>query len=359
MLIEIQCSNLGEYDPSLGRSSVCGQRLMVDSNQIGQLVMCPKCNQTVEVTASKYDQPNPKPRQAASQATSQSTAKKVRVTRREKPPQSAPTGSKPRQKKARAKVDAPVKTDVMDVEFDNNSQVSSLAGTAPLCKKCGVPAPYGRCPSCNYVEPRYAKMHLPLDKISMQMSGMQLWFCRTLRDGMSIQTLATISHGVAIAFFVAIMVLIGLLFMTGSSISAWITTALLALFAYFYLVAVYKGYQFLKNPKTKLSWFQRMFWNFILMLARIGKWESYDSKLKNRRVIKVSEKGFIDSEIPRLEGIRNVQVLDLENTEVTDQGVALLYRLEHLQCLVLRRTNVTHDAVVRLQQTFPKLWIWY
>lgn len=342
MLIEIQCSNLGEFDPATGRSMVCGQRMMVDSAQIGQLVACPKCKQQVEVRASKYDPPQ-QPSQPGPRTQAGSAAAKPKGKRR-------PSGN----------ADAPVKTDIMNVAFsEQNLQASPIAGQAQLCRKCGTPAPYGRCPACKYVEPKYAKMHLPLDKIKLQLTGMQLWFCHTLREGMSVQTLAIVSHIAMGSLVMVMMLLMGLLFMNGNTISACILLGMLFVLSYFYGVAVYKGYQFTRNPKTRLAWFQRLFWNFMLMLARMGKWENYDSRLKDRRVIKVKDRGFTDGEISMLDGIRNVQVLDLENTEVTDQGVALLYRLEHLQCVVLRRTNVSHDAVLRLQQTFPRLWIWH
>ena len=88
------------------------------------------------------------------------------------------------------------------------------------------------------------------------------------------------------------------------------------------------------------------------------KWQNYDSALKGRTVIKVREKMFGDYELPELENLHRCQVLDLQGTNVTDQGLLHLYSLKHLQCLVLRKTKVSPEGVFRLQQSFPRLWIW-
>jgi hypothetical protein len=97
----------------------------------------------------------------------------------------------------------------------------------------------------------------------------------------------------------------------------------------------------------------------VLVMARFQKWEKYDGKLKDRRIIKVRDSSFRDPEIPQLEGFKTCQVLDLQGTAVTDTGLLDLYDLKHLQCVVLKQTNVTHQGVFRLQQSFPRLWIWY
>ncbi|MEL7499845.1 MAG: hypothetical protein AAFN77_19735 [Planctomycetota bacterium] len=363
MLIEIQCPNRSEFDPATGISSVCGQRMMVDANQIGQLVICPKCKEQVEVVASKYDKQQRPVEQPPAEAKSKkrstvSTAgkQKSKVSASADGGRRAAAGKAPR----RRKTDAPVKKDVMDVAFSPDQVEATFSGDhGPKCKKCGNPAPYGRCSSCRFVEPRFAKMHQPLDEMKMQLSGMQLWFCKTLAEGISIGTLQLIAHLAVglVAFFMGLLAV--LQFVNGNSVSGTIVIVIAMMVVGFYIASVIKAYQFVSNPRAKLGWYQKPFWNLVLWMARAGKWENYDSRLQDRRVIKIRDKGFTDNQLAKLEGIRNVQVLDLENTQVTDQVVALLYRLEHLQCVVLRRTNVTHDAVVRLQQTFPKLWVWY
>ena len=66
-----------------------------------------------------------------------------------------------------------------------------------------------------------------------------------------------------------------------------------------------------------------------------------------------------DEELDKIEDLKDVGVLDLQGTLVTDDAFRFFYRMDRLQCLVLRDTDVSHEAVFRLQQTKPKLWIWY
>lgn len=345
MLIEIQCSNHSVFDAATGRFRVCGHRWMVDSSQIGAMVTCPSCEEPLEVS-------RPEPPKSAESA-SNPTAPKTKAA-------PAKGNVQPNQGSPKRKVASSVKkNDVMELQFAEDQLEPSFAGNGTRCKKCGSPAPYGRCTVCRFVEPRFKNMHLPIDEIKMQPAGMQLWLSKTLSEGMSASVLATIGHVCAV-----VPILLGLLVAVLSLISGSIVGGLIALVFVITLLLTYlsttiKAYQFLRNPRTQLGFFQKPFWNFILWLARRGNWENYDQRLKGRRVVKVNERGFTDAQLETVEGIRTAQVLDLENTQVSDRCVAVLYRLEHLQCLVLRKTNVTHDAVVRLQQTFPKLWIWY
>ena len=89
------------------------------------------------------------------------------------------------------------------------------------------------------------------------------------------------------------------------------------------------------------------------------KWQNYDERYKGRKIIDCRGEGITDDKLRELEDISLCEVLDLEQTPVTDQGLRQLYGLPNLHCLVLRKTFVTHDGVFRLQQTHPKLWIWY
>ena len=96
----------------------------------------------------------------------------------------------------------------------------------------------------------------------------------------------------------------------------------------------------------------------MLMAAKAMNWQHYDSNLKGRRITKQRGKAFGDAQLANIEGLKNCQVLDLQGTGVTDASLQLLYGHKHLQCLILKGTNTTHEAVFRLQQSHPRLWIW-
>lgn len=358
MLIEIQCTNLSDFDAATGLSGVCGHRVMVDSAQIGQIVNCPKCGGSFEVAASKYEPPQGQSPQASAPSDTLPAGKKAHPKSRKVKAvvaKAVPKKAGPGKRRS----GAPEKHDIMDAKFSDEQLESKFAGDSSRCKKCGSPAPYGRCSKCRYVEPRFKKMHQRLDEIKVQNSGMMLWLTKLLSDGISLTTLKVIGHVCVIVPCLLVLFLTLLQFLNGNTTWGMIFLTFTLMVLAFYGGIVYKAYQFTRNPRARIAWFQKPFWYLVLLLARSGKWENYDQRLTDRRIIKIKDPGFTDGELPQVPEIRNVQVLDLENTLITDKGIAMLYRLEHLQCVVLRRTHVSHDAVFRLQQTFPKLWIWY
>ena len=100
------------------------------------------------------------------------------------------------------------------------------------------------------------------------------------------------------------------------------------------------------------------FWEATLFLARINDWEKYDAQLKGRKVIDLRKKPIDDEQLAGLDGLKDCQVLDLENSSISDDGLVHLYPLTSLRCLVLKHTDVTREAVTKLQQHRPVLWIW-
>ena len=129
--------------------------------------------------------------------------------------------------------------------------------------------------------------------------------------------------------------------------------------AVIYLAFAFKSYQFLIQPGAQLAWFQKPLWNFVLNLARSKNWRDYDASLSNRVVVTADDPKTGDQDIFDLPDVRRAQVLDFENTLITDAGLRSLYQLKKLECLVLRNTNVTGEEVYRFQQAFPNVWIWF
>ena len=137
-----------------------------------------------------------------------------------------------------------------------------------------------------------------------------------------------------------------------------IRVALFAAFlaaVFFYVALVYKSYDLMRNPHARLAWFQRPFWNTILWIARQNNWSSN----RDRTIIDKRGEPITDEEIDKIDNLKDVAVLDLSGTLITDEAFRFFYRMDRLQCLVLKDTDVTHSSVFRLQQTKPKLWIWY
>jgi hypothetical protein len=411
MLIEIQCGNFAGYDEAKREYVPCGERMIVSDEKVGQLVTCTKCHQDIEVpfgigTVSRSDaasedssdSKNPaaktvKPVSEAPRKTpsSKTAAKKSssrdNLSKRKPgaaPPNRRPAASKPPSPKPNSRSNqrqstqsgevfeegdlalaAPVElpaSDVMALSFGNPEESSTLAEDRnERCKKCGSIAKKGRCTVCKHVEPQFEKLHQPMDEISIEPAGMQRWFCKTMNEGVSIKALEYGAHvGLGVLGFALIMLAVACLFGFGfGGFGGAILLIGVLSFAGLYVGLIFKGHQFLRDPHAKLAWFQRPFWDLMLAISRMMKWEGYDKSLKGRKIITIRDKAFGDNELAELAGLKNCQVLDLEGTSVTDRGLLQLYELNHLHCLVVRRTNVTHEAVFRLQQSYPRLWIWY
>ena len=373
MLIEIECTNLTDFDPATGHSHICGHRMMVDSRMIGELVTCPKCDQDVVVDTAKYrTQPEPAQKatraqqpsrsQSSSRDASKQQTRKSRTSKSGQPKaRAAGTQAEKRVRRSANQVVTPAAAIDQQLEMSAAKADAMIAGSAGTqCRRCGGATKLGKCVKCKSVDPRFINLHRSIETIKPRLAGSQLWFTKTLSEGFSIGTLAIGLHCL-VGLATVLMLLLSILGIAGKGIGVVPGVILLImtiLCSSFYAGLVYKGYQFLRRPNSHVAWFQLPFWNALLVLARMQNWTGYDSRLKDRHVLRVRDSSFTDFQIAELEGIRKVAVLDLEGTAVTDQGLALLYRLEHLRCLVVRKTNVTPEGIYRLQQTMPQLWIW-
>ena len=172
---------------------------------------------------------------------------------------------------------------------------------------------------------------------------------------MSIQ-LILIGFHVLMAVLGAVLIVCSVLV---GGVTGFVMMAAIAVMAALYVGWVYKGYSLARNPGAKLAWFQKPVWNSLLLIARNMKWQGYDKRFKGRVVIDKRMAPIVDDQLPLLDGLTKAQVLDLEGTLITDSGLRHLYGLENLHCLVVRRTKVTPEAIFRLQQSNPKMWVWY
>jgi len=183
---------------------------------------------------------------------------------------------------------------------------------------------------------------------------MQLWLSNVVAEGVPPGVLIAVLHCLFAAFTVAA------LFVVSTSMSGLMfvaTFAFVLAIAFFYIATTWKTWQFRRDPHTQLAWFQRPFWDSVLWYCRKNKWA--DSKNPNRVVIDGRQSSMTNQELDKVKNLKAASVLDLEGTMITDEAFRYFYRIDDLQCLVLKDTAVSHEAVFRLQQARPKLWIWY
>ena len=192
--------------------------------------------------------------------------------------------------------------------------------------------------------------------MKIEPAGMMLWFSQILSEGVPMKVLCGFAN-VAIPLLLIGFMTFSILVIGGFFGGLMFLMFFLALLLY--LGMVFKGYQFLRDGNAQLAWFQKPFWYGILGYMRSRKWQGIDSRTKNRNVVDFHGEAITDESLLQRPELKSAQILDLEGTLITDATIEQLYKLKHLQCLVVRNTQASHLAVTRLQQSFPKLWIWH
>ena len=310
MRIKFTCSNT-TYNASTNQRARCGKKLNAPSEKSGATVTCPACQQTLII---------PDVRESS-----------IRSLK---------------------------KRDVMEIDFEGapageTSGSSVTHDRVQRCRKCGRAFDgKGVCHTCNYANPNMRLSEEEVGRIKVKPVGCQLWLMKILSEGMPIAVLTSLLH------FSFVVLTVGAATLVFVSTSGLVMIALLAILlaaAFFYIATVVKCYQFLRTPHAQLAWFQRPFWNLILWTCRQRQWASDNQ----RSIIDKRNVPLTDEDLNKIEDLKGAGVLDLEGTLITDGAFRFFYRMDRLQCLVLRNTNISHENVFRLQQSKPKLWIWY
>ncbi len=352
MLIEFRCPNNTEFDAAKGRFVECGELIVTSDENVGQMVVCPKCQAKVEVPFEVLQ----KSRAGGPSSGGQSPPAKKRTR---------PSGSNASKatriaQKARASNNRPSASpaenrDIMDREIQSTSRIGGRGQSRPRCPECGaLLSDDGQCSLCHYVAPEFRSKDVSIEDGTGGLAGFQLWLSEMMTGSVSLSTMAWI---VALLFSIATLLIVAVLILVGT-VATYITAGFLVAMYVFFIAWMIKAHQMSVNPRARLSFWQRPFWNSVLWFARAMKWQNYDSRLEGRVVIDLRNAPITDDRIPEIEGLKKCQVLDLENTMITDRGLMHLYGLPYLQCLVVRKTNVSPEAVARLQQANRRLWIW-
>ena len=319
MLIEFRCGNYSRFDENSGQYVGCGQKMSASTEDAGLIVNCPHCNNECQVPIAK------RKKSSGSGASNPEAAGSVPLDQDAGAGQTA-TAAAPKQKTQR-------------------------------CPKCGgVLDKRGACGECRWVKPRFSKAKQSLDEMEMEPAGMMLWFSQILSEGVPMKLLCGCAN-VVIPLLLCALMAFALLVLGG--FFGGLIFLILFLGLLLYIGMAFKGYHFLRSGHAKLAWFQKPFWYGMLGYCRSKNWQGFDARTKNRNVVDFHGKPVTDEQLAKRPELKNAQILDLGGTLVTDATIANLYKLKHLQCLVVRDTKVSHLAVTRLQQSFPKLWIWH
>jgi phage FluMu protein Com len=318
MDIQFRCNSISHFDQKTGRYVHCGHLLTADAQQTGLRIRCPRCKQYSVVPAPVLTEA------------------------------SAKTGSTDRGVARPGASREPPETD--------GSLSYSAFDRKTRCRKCGALLDAeGKCTACYFVAPALLPATTPIDQIPIQPAGFQLWFRNIMTSGVGVAAFEFSMHAL-VGFVLLTGVIMGVLFAGAASGAVIVGAILLGLF---YGMIVWQTRRLARVPAARLPFYFRPLWYGILVLARQGNWQRYDSTLVGRVIIDVRGRAFGDRDLLELDNLAACQVLDAEGTDLTDSGLALMHGLKHLRCLVIRKTHVTPEGVFRLQQAIPRCWIWY
>lgn len=188
----------------------------------------------------------------------------------------------------------------------------------------------------------------------VELVGMQRWVCNVIEQGVPVRYLILACHlGMTLW---AIFALAAIFFSFHWIL--WLPLlAILAAVCTLYILVVRSGYEVARNPEAELEWYQQLFWDGLLAIARMRNWA--DTNRSPADVLDLRDEHVSDQQLVTHPGLKGCQVLDLEGCPVTDACLKSLRGIKPLQCLVVRETEISHPAIVQLQQKNPTIWIWY
>ncbi len=351
MYVQFLCPNL--LTDAAGNQSPCGRQLRAPRDKAGRLAKCPQCGSKVKVPAASDPafgiDAGPAIATDAVGHDHDDLQLQVRQDDFDDPvldgaARPGAIETEPRMRSSSASSANPRTKNFLPLDQTNR------------CRKCGKATnARGYCDSCNYSSaPRAPAAGTQIDHIKIKTTGMQLWISDVVSEGVPPGILALILH---VLFAALIVVLSGIVYTNTQGMMCVTLAAIITAGAFFYVATVWKIRQFRHDPYATLAWFQRPFWDGVLWYCRKNGWA--DPKHPNRVIIDKRHSLLTDQELDKVKDLKHAAVLDLEGTRVSDGAFRFFYRMDNLQCVVLKDTEVSHEAVFRLQQTRPKLWIWY
>ena len=353
MPIKFTCTNILQYDAVNNRYEQCGASLEAAESDSGNQIKCVSCNQWTSVPVSSTISAQSQPQAQPAPPTASPSAAVV-----------SPSGNASPKVDSHIAVEAAPLTDTMsefDQEFASND-ASSFGSASQLqfdsfsvqrrCPRCdSVIDKSGKCTQCKYGREQVVDKNkdVPLEHIETKTAGCSLWLQSFLGENTSLALLAT-------AIYVLFGVLAAMCGLAGLMIGGPLIILVAMVIAPFAICGVYMMQYWIRmnsKPAVPLQFWQRVPWEFLLSHLRSNSWNRSKDK-----IVDLSDQKMYDSEIATTPGIGRAEVVDLEGTELTDEGLLQLYQFRQIRCLVVRYTKVTPEGVFRLQQHNRKMWIW-
>lgn len=318
MPIKFKCKNYISFDTQTAKYVTCNHLLVVNKEP-GDRVVCPACGSSQEVPFVVKKTAGKAPVHANQVSSTQAVVDR--------------------------KVPERIETSGVQLTYsDFDPEVT--------CLKCGTLLDDGakRCPRCG-TGVRF-KDEKPIEEMVIHPAGFQLWLTRLTTNGDRRQV-EIVFH----LIMASLWILIGAILL-----AAFRAVMIVAIFPWFGIAIGYfmlwRGwYKNQQDPLSRLTWWESIAWNLILAAIKMCRFRTLGSDQKPI-IFENHDPGFADDELVALPNLAGFDVLDLEGTSLTDEGLKRLRHHPQLKYLVLRGTSVTPEGVLRLQQSIPICWIW-
>ena len=352
MHVHFHCSN--QLTDSQGNTNECGRALRAPYDKAGRYAKCPQCGERVKIPT-----PSPIPPRIGGGNSSlcapihpKTAGQDIQLKQDDFDDPVLDGGARSRTRTCgRANSKAPSEDKKIP-----DAKNYLLLDQVRRCRKCGDQTDTrGFCKNCNFGSPtRDKSADEPIENIKIKVCGFQLWIAQIVAEGIPPWVLVVLIHILVVVFLVCAMLVVGT--ETGG---LWFVVAcgFVVALGSLYGGVTWKCWHFKNDPYAELAWFQRPFWDGVLWWNRQSQWSN--SNEESRVVITHHESDFDDQKLDNVKHLKHAAVLDLEGTSITDAAFRFFYRMDKLQCLILKGTAVSHEAVFRLHQARPKLWIWY
>lgn len=344
MPIRVVCENETEYDAQTGTFSYCDHTFTCDDSLLTKVAKCPKCRNPIRVGSSHRHV----------WADSGQPVADPKAVNRRAVLETQKTTERPAPQNRNAVAPA---TEAAERGVDSRSRTPRQKVRVANCPACGskLLEHQTRCPACQ------AEVVKPVGMVASSLLtnkpvGFHRWVLRTVFASVPPTVLSWSAHGLVAGMMLAVNLLALVSLKTNYAVAvSMLSVFALLVYAYVYITC----YRTCHNLGLPLAWWQRLFWNSILRIARSKNWV-YDVALgRDRMVLDLRNQGTNDSTLLQTENITTCEVLDLEGCPISDHGTAPLHFLKDLRCLVLKGTYVSQKEIGRLQLSLPQCWIWY
>jgi len=237
---------------------------------------------------------------------------------------------------------------------------AKMLGTSPLlgkpCRFCGARLqPLATtCPSCGGGRKAIWSDDIPLDKMKVVPAGFQRSAAVLLGSGLSPQQIIF-----AVSLMLGVLGFSIVLALTAAGVGGLIIGfGVVLLGGLAFRLVVTESYRIARKPPARLNFLQRSVWRLCGVAIAARGWKFRGRGTGQQRQI-VRDPDFDDTALLEQVDLTKIDVLVLQRTKVTDEGLRYLRGLGRLRYLHLEGTDVTDEGVFRLQQTVPMCWIWW